>query len=156
MAKPKKLKKLSAWDWTTLVAAWRYYEYRSTIASAMFPSEIYERFFTGKYDEESCRRIARQFYYVDHGIRGEEDWQGQSDIDRKPWAAFYAFCKAYYEGFAKVHTKDPSIHEAYCGAIHEAFYCETIKAWIPREKYRGDANNWSIVPEYIVKIEEAK
>jgi hypothetical protein len=141
----KKLKRLTDWDWTTLVAAWRYYEYRSTIASAMFPSEIYERFFTGKYDEESCKRIARQFYYVDHGINGEEDWLGQSDIDRKPWAAFYAFCKAYYEGFAKVHTKD--------GSIHEAFYCETFKQWIPRERYRGDANNWSIVPDWIVKVE---
>lgn len=144
----KKLKKLSAWDWTTLVAAWRYYEYRSTISSATFPQDIYNRFFTGKYDEESCRRIARQFYYVDHGIRGEEDWHGQSDIDAKPWTAFYAFCKAYYEGFAKVHTRD--------GSIHEAFYCKTYKQWIPRERYRGDANNWSIVPDWIVKIEEAK
>lgn len=156
MAKAKKLKRLTDWDWTTLVAAWRYFEYRSTIASATFPGDIYERFFTGDYDEESCRQIAHQFYAVDHGIRGEADWQGQSDIDAKPWAAFYAFCKAYCEGFAKVHTKDPSIHEAYCGAIHEAFYCETIKAWIPREKYRGGANNWSIVPEYIVKIEEVR
>lgn len=155
MAKAKKLKRLTDWDWTTLVAAWRYYEYRSTIASATFPRDIYERYFTGDYDEESCRRIAHQFYAVDHGINGEADWQGQSDIDAKPWAAFYAFCKAYCEGFATVYTKDPSIHEAFCGAIHEAFYCETIKAWIPREKYRGDANNWSIVPEYIVKIEEA-
>lgn len=142
----KKLKTLSDWDWTTLVAAWRYYEYRSTIASAMFPSEIYERFFTGKYDEESCRRIARQFYYVDHGINGEEDWQGQSDIDAKPWTAFYAFCKAYYEGFAKVHMRD--------GSIHEAFYCETLKCWIPRARYRGGANYWVIVPDWIVKIDE--
>lgn len=149
MAKPKKLKELSAWDWTTLVAAWRYYEYRSTIASATFPRDIYERYFTGDYDEESCRRIARQFYYVDHGRNGEADWQGKylADCDIKPWAAFYAFCKAYCEGFAKVHTKN--------GSIHEAFYCETSKQWIPRERYRGDANNWSIVPEYIVKIEEA-
>lgn len=143
MNKNTKKKSLSHWDWTTLVAAWRYYEYRSTIASAMFPSEIYQRYFTGDYDEESCKRIARQFYYVDHGIRGEKDWQGQSDIDAKPWTVFFAFCKAYYEGFAKVHTID--------GSIHEAFYCETFKQWIPRERYSGNYG-WSIPPDVIVEI----
>lgn len=150
MAKAKKLKKLSDWDWTTLVAAWRYYEYRSTIVSATFPQDIYNRFFTGDYDDESCRRIAHQFYSTDHGRDGEAAWHGKSfsDIDAKPWTAFYAFCKAYCEGFAKVHTKD--------GSAHEAFYCETFKQWIPREKYRGDAN-WSIDPDSIIKIEsEAK
>ena len=140
----KKLKQLTDWDWTTLVAAWRYYEYRSTIASATFPRDIYERFFTGKYDEESCRRIAHQFYYVDHSIEGEKDWQRQSDIDAKPWTAFYAFCKAYCEGFARLRLKD--------GSIHEAFYCETFKRWIPRKRYRGDADV-SIAPDWIVKVE---
>jgi hypothetical protein len=152
----KKLKRLTDWDWTTLVAAWRYYEYRSTIASATFPRDIFGRYFTGEYDPEECRRIAHQFYSVDHGGNGEADWQGKylADCDIRPWTAFYAFCKAYCEGFAKVHTKDPSIHEAFCGSILEAFYCETLKCWIPRELYSGDGNV-SIVPEYIVKIEEA-
>ena len=59
-------KSLTDWDWTTLVAAWRYYEHGHTIASAMFPHEIVRRFFTGSYDEESCRRIARQFVEIDH------------------------------------------------------------------------------------------
>jgi hypothetical protein len=145
----KKLKTLSDWDWTTLVASWRYYEYRSTIASATFPRDIYERYFTGYYSEKCCKRIAHQFYSVDHGINGEADWQGEylADCDIKPWAAFYAFCKAYCKGFAKVHMKD--------GSVHEAFYCETLKQWIPRERYRGDAD-WSIPPEYIVKTEEVR
>jgi hypothetical protein len=146
MAKAKKLKKLSDWDWTTLVAAWRYYEYRSTIASATFPQDIYNRFFTGDYDEESCRLIAHQFYSIDHGRNGEADWCGKSfsDIDAKPWTAFYAFCKAYCECFTKVYTKD--------GSVCEAFYCETFKQWIPRERYHGDTN-WSIDPDSIIKIE---
>lgn len=54
----KKQKKLSDWDWTTLVAAWRYYEHGHSITSAMFPHEIVKRFFTGDYDDESCKRIA--------------------------------------------------------------------------------------------------
>ena len=140
----KKLKRLTDWDWTTLIAAWRYYQYRSTIVSATFPRSIYERYFTGEYDEVSCRYIAYQFYFVDHGYRGEADWQGQSDIDAKPWTAFYAFCKAYYEGFTKLRLKD--------GSVVEACYCETFKRWIPRERYRGDADV-SIADDWIVKVE---
>ena len=56
-----KKNKLTDWDWTTLVAAWRYYEHRNTITAAMFPHEIIKRFFTGKYYAESCKRISHQF-----------------------------------------------------------------------------------------------
>ena len=38
--KVKKLKFLDDWEWTTLVAAWRYFEHRMTIASASFPEDI--------------------------------------------------------------------------------------------------------------------
>ena len=61
-----KKNKLTDWDWMTLVAAWRYYEHGHTITSATFPHEIVTRFFTGKYDDESCRRIANQFVDIDH------------------------------------------------------------------------------------------
>ena len=155
MAKTKKLKKLSDWDWTTLVAAWRYYEYHSTIASATFPRDIYERYFTGDYSEKCCKRIAHQFYSVDHGIRGEADWAGSKlfdfadrlvDCDIKPWVVFYAFCKAYCEGFSKVHLID--------GSVHEVFYCETLKQWILLDKYVGDGDgNIYIAPDWIVKVE---
>ena len=139
----KKLKRLTDWDWTTLVAAWRYYQYRSTIVSATFPRDIYERYFTGKYASEDCLRIAHQFYYIDHGRNGEMDWQGQSDMDANPWTAFFAFCQAYCEGFSKLRLKD--------GSIIEAFYHETSKRWIPRERYRGDADV-SIADDRIVKV----
>lgn len=90
---------LTDWDWTTLVAAWRYYEYRSTISSAYFPTMIVERFFRGDYSEETQRRIAHQFANVDHlhGFgsaprSGEKDWESKDDCYRRPWAKFYAFC----------------------------------------------------------------
>ena len=51
----KKLKQLTDWDWTTLVAAWRYYQYRSTIVSATFPRDIYERYFMGEYSPDTLR-----------------------------------------------------------------------------------------------------
>ena len=148
----KKLKQLTDWDWTTLVAAWRYYQYRSTIVSATFPRDIYERYFMGEYAPEDCRRIAYQFYSVDHGSYGEMDWQGQSemdwqgqsDMDANPWTAFFAFCQAYCEGFSKLRLKD--------GSIIEAFYHETSKRWIPRKRYRGDADV-SIADDRIVKVE---
>ena len=47
MKKDTQKKALTDWDWTTLVAAWRYYEHGHTITSAMFPHEIVTRFFTG-------------------------------------------------------------------------------------------------------------
>lgn len=31
----RKLKTLSFWDWNILIAVWRYYEHRNTIAPAM-------------------------------------------------------------------------------------------------------------------------
>ena len=104
---PRKLKKLSDWDWTTLVAAWRYYEHRSSITSAMFPHEIVKRFFTGSYEDESCRRIARQFVEIDHHD-GPDDkisgWVGDDiycGCDRRAWRLFYFYLKACLCGFSK-------------------------------------------------------
>ena len=100
-------KTLTDWDWTTLVAAWRYYEHGHTIASAMFPHEIVRRFFTGSYDEESCRRIARQFVEIDHR-NGPDDkiygWVGDDAFgasDRKAWRLFYFYLNAWINGFSK-------------------------------------------------------
>ena len=76
MEKLTKKKSLSDWDWTTLVAAWRYYEHRNTIASAMFPHEVIKRFFTGDYDEESCKLIARQFVEIDHRLGPDNKLDG--------------------------------------------------------------------------------
>ena len=104
-AKDNKKKTLTDWDWTTLVAAWRYYEHGHTIASAMFPHEIVRRFFTGAYDEESCRRISRQFVEIDHR-NGPDDkidgWVGDDAFgasDRKAWRLFYSYLYAYLHGF---------------------------------------------------------
>ena len=105
MSKNTKKKSLTDWDWTTLVAAWRYYEHGHTIVSAMFPHEIVKRFFTGEYDEESCRRIARQFVDVDH-LTGQDDyisgWVGDDafgESDRKAWRLFYFYLSAWLYGF---------------------------------------------------------
>ena len=55
MKEKTKKKTLTDWDWTTLVAAWRYYEHGHTITSAMFPHEIVTRFFTWKYEYNEMR-----------------------------------------------------------------------------------------------------
>lgn len=110
MSKNTEKKSLAEWDWTTLVAAWRYYEHRQTIASAMFPHEVVERFFTGAYDEESCRRIARQFVDVDH-YDGPDDkmsgWVGDDEFgesDRKAWRLFYSYLYAWNYGFTTANV----------------------------------------------------
>ena len=108
MKNESKKKTLTYWDWETLVASWRYYEHGHTIASAMFPHDIVLRFFTGAYDEESCRRIARQFVDVDH-CKGPEDkmsgWVGDDAFgasDRRSWRIFYFYLFAWhYRCFSK-------------------------------------------------------
>ena len=105
MNKQAPKKKLTDWDWTTLVAAWRYYEHRHTITSSMFPHEIVMRFFTGKYDAESCKRIAHQFVEIDHHD-GPDDkisgWGGDDifgESDRRAWRLLYSYLYAYLYGF---------------------------------------------------------
>lgn len=99
-------KALTDWDWTTLVASWRYYEHRHTIAAAMFPHEVVTRFFTGEYDEESCKRIAWQFVEIDH-CDGPDDrisgWIGDDtfgECDRRTWRLFYFYLSAWIFGFS--------------------------------------------------------
>ena len=107
MKNEAKKKTLTDWDWTTLVAAWRYYEHGHTIASAMFPHEIVLRFFTGAYDEESCKRIARQFVEIDHRLGPDnklDGWVGDDAFgasDRRAWRLFYFYLSAWINGFSK-------------------------------------------------------
>ena len=111
MSKNTKKKSLTDWDWTTLVASWRYYEHGHTIASAMFPHEIVKRFFTGEYDEESCKRIAQQFVEIDHRIGPDDKWSGWvgndafGECDRKAWRLFYFYLSAWIHGFLRANVK---------------------------------------------------
>ena len=136
----KKQKTLSDWDWKTLVAAWRYYEHGHTITSAMFPHEIVKRFFTGEYDEKSCKRIAHQFVEIDH-YNGPDDkisgWVGDDTFGecyRKAWRLFYSYLYAYLYGFktAKV-TLDGKI------GLVEVFLADG--KWYAREGYEMYGEN---------------
>lgn len=123
---------LSAWEWTTLVGAWRYYEFRNTIASASFPAQIVERYWQGKMFTNCARtHIANQFAKVDHGANGEADWKSQPECDRIKWAKFHAFCNAWCDGFlkAKVFTAHGNLREVVC------FKSETTGRLYPASKY---------------------
>lgn len=147
----KKKKELTDWEWTTLVAAWRYYEYRSTISSASFPDEMVARFFRGDYSDESCRRIAYQFAITDHGIRGEEDWQIKNlpSCDRDPWTIFYAFCKAYCDGFTHLTLKFNGDERTL-----NAFYCQTTERWYCADSYIQQPYNPPYICAEIIKAEK--
>lgn len=111
MKNEAKKKTLTDWEWTTLVASWRYYEHRHTIASAMFPHEIVKRFFTGAYDEKLCKLIARQFVEIDHKD-GPDDkmsgWVGDKSYGecyRKAWRLFFYYLKAWICCFSTAKVK---------------------------------------------------
>lgn len=98
----QKPRTLTDWEWTTLVAAWRYYEHRHTIASAEFPEAIVKLFWDedgmAEYEDSVRNRIASQFANVDHGLRGAADWPSTDPFDYMNgniWRKFYAFCKAW-------------------------------------------------------------
>lgn len=100
---PKKLRTLTDWEWTMLVAAWRYYEHRHSITAVMFPHKVVERFFTGRYDDESCIRIANQFVCLDH-YSGQNDefrgWAGDEMCGEcRAWRLFYFYLRTWLCGF---------------------------------------------------------
>lgn len=140
MNKQAPKKKLTDWDWTTLVAAWRYYEHRSTITAAMFPHEIVKRFFTGSYDDESCIRIARQFVEIDHrdGINDKiSGWAEDyifGECDRRAWRLLYSYLYAHLYGFktAKVTLGGKS-------GLVEVFLSDG--KWYAREGYERFGEN---------------
>ena len=105
MNKDTQKKSLTDWDWMTIVPSWRYYEHGHTITSSMFPHEIVTRFFTGKYDDESCRRIAEQFVNVDHYAGPDDEISGWiedgtfGECDRMAWRLFYFYLCAWIIGF---------------------------------------------------------
>lgn len=141
MAKAKtKIKHLSEWDWTTLVASWRYFERGHTAASAMFPADIIERFWQSEdYSDTTLDRIAHQFAEIDHGLRGEQDWAGMSDFDHKcdaiQWTKFFAFCRAWAKRDFKVVVLDGDFNGKHIHDEPVAFWCETTKRWYPKKEY---------------------
>lgn len=125
----KSSKELSAFEWKTLVAAWRYFEHGGSIGTATYPEDLVERFFSpeSSYSFETQQKIAHQFWHLDHGIRGEEDWQNSGECYRTPWCKFFAFCKGFDTGFSSLKLID--------GTTEKAFFCETTKRWYPVRFY---------------------
>lgn len=137
--KPKEKMQLTDWEWTTLVAAWRYYERRATISSATFPEDMVRRFWgSGRYADSALTQIARQFAVIDHGIDGEKDWIGDKtimDCDRRPWCLFFAFCKAWINGFHTVVLDRATPDGKHIHDEPLCFYCECTGRWHPVDEY---------------------
>lgn len=148
--------RLTNWEWSTLVASWRYYEYGHSIQSASFPGDILERFW-GKNGQRTWSdrvriQIARQFVEVDHGVRGIDDWELGSvmtfDSDAHIWRKFYTFLKNYLVGtFLLVTVSDGKRTEV----VQSFRYGEDL---FPVEQYIS--NPWvscRVPKEFMVKIE---
>ena len=113
----------SDWDWTTLVASWRYYRYRSSSAAAGFPAKIVKRFFGGDYSDKAKMQIAHQFACVDHKDDGADAWNQLADFNKKPWQKFYFFCKSYTEGFSTAMMSDGKECEVFYNPKADRWYC---------------------------------
>lgn len=131
--------RLTDWEWTTLVAAWRYYERRASIASATFPADIVERFWgSGRYADSALTQIARQFAETDHGADGERFWTEDRtihDCDRTAWCKFYAFCKAHCDGFSTVVLDGTGTDGKHLHDEPRCFHCECTDRWYPVADY---------------------
>ena len=159
MAKKKQVESIGGWDWRTLVASWRYYEYRHTISSATFPCDIIERFWqSGKYAKSALDQIARQFAHLDHGSRGEEDWsfmksEVELSCDARPWCKFFAFCDAWYKDAFKTVVMDGELNT---GRIHfeeKAFFCKLTKRWYSVNGYIANPHREvSLADEFIREV----
>lgn len=144
-----KLKDITGWDWETLTASWRYFEYRQTISSSMFPAKIVERFWrSGKWSDKAKQAIAYQFAHVDHGPRGEEDWPmdcGFGVEDARTWLKFYGFCRAWsYDRFETV--RDHNGRDIKCFRANGRLYPvdeyiarPLIECWVDESKLKGAA-----------------
>lgn len=151
--KQQKINHLTPWEWTTLVGAWRYYEYRQTLSSATFPSEIVQRYWqSGAYGDSVQRTIANQFAKIDHGRLGEADWHDLHGLDREQWTRFFAFCKGVCDGFLVVTCKCGSrLYEMVC------LLCETTGTLHPVEEYiQHPTLDCHVDPLQVVRIETAK
>lgn len=160
MKKQKKIDRLSGWEWTTLVAAWRYYEHGHTIGSATFPDDVVKRFWGegNPYSNEVRDTIANQFAKIDHGLSGEEDWTTwlkkgkdgefeRDDCDAKIWTTFYQFCRGWVDGYTELTVSNGKRTENV-----KAFFTEYTKKWTPVDGYIEHGQYSPYIPnEYIVK-----
>lgn len=143
MAKKKKtqIERLSDWDWETLVAAWRYYETRTSASSAGFPGMIVSRYWrSGDYAKKVLDTIAHQFAITDHGLTQEEFWSGPWywHCDRLAWTKFYRFCEGWINGFAKVSGV-------------EAFRVDWNGIWYPVSAYIENPDLEGYIPEKSIR-----
>lgn len=152
----KQINTLTDWDWTTLVAAWRYYEHGHTIVSATFPADIVSRYWGSgnPYTDNVRTRIAQQFAMTDHGLRGEVDWtmwlkdhrDVKSDCDCATWTTFYQFCRGWVVGYKVLKVSDGKRIETI-----KAFYTDYTKRWTPVDGYIAHPLNPPYVPEEYIK-----
>ena len=147
---PELIDHLSMWDWDTLVASWRYYEYGMTATSNGFPHDIVSRFWgEGNIYTDNVRdTIANQFVNTDHHRKGEHDWDGKGmSCDRRAWTAFYRFCEAWLKGFTKIGVKrvDGKIERV------DAFHTDFEDTWYVKSVYIDHGESWKIPKDSIIE-----
>lgn len=153
--KAKELKSNRGFEWDCLVAAWRYYEYRTTASSAGFPGDIIDRYFApaNEYNAASRKGIAEQFANVDHYRNGEDDWiklNALMECDKRPWCKFYAFCRAYIYGFSTV-VLDGKIGGKKVHEEPKCFFCKFTNHWYPVDLYLSNPEAEGFCNESFIK-----
>ena len=149
---PELIDHLSMWDWETLVASWRYFEYGMSASSSCFPHDIVSRFWGdgNRYTDNVRDTIANQFVNSDHHRKGEHDWDDKGmRCDRRAWTAFYRFCESWLKGFDKIGVKrvDGKIERV------DAFHTDFEDTWYVKDFYIEHGESWMIPKENIVDVQ---
>ena len=145
---PELIEHLSMWDWDTLVASWRYYEYGMTATSNGFPHDIVSRFWGegNIYSDKVRDTIADQFVNVDHYKNGEHDWDDKGmACDRREWKSFYRFCEAWLNGFTKIWIKSVDGKKI----LRDGFHTDLDDRWYDKDTYIAHGASWQIPKENI-------
>lgn len=137
---------ISMWDWETTVGAWRYYSHGGTIAAAMFPREMVQRYFGAngkkKWTDDDRERIARQFLMTDYPKQEKFPGQPLTNEWRECWAFLDAWLNGPWVVTCRYEGKEETLE---CFKFDDEYHS--------MEGYAGLGPNGRLIKEYIVKAE---
>jgi hypothetical protein len=153
MARDKKIKPLSSWEWDLTWSSLRYFCGRYTIASAMYPSDLVKNFGSRLSDDQKKQLSQEIQKQIEDAIRLDDNMWLTTDMQN--WSAL----RNYFDKstWKELVCEGKDIKKT----IVIAFPCEykekdtMITRWIPVDSYENNASTrTSVYEDYIKQINE--